>query len=147
MIVDFLRQYQEELISEKIDIKEKIDLLESKINEEKKFVEVLDSSNESFFSDFSPRDLTVKNREKADEVRLLISKYESEYELYDNRMKFIESRLDNIQALITSTKTNEAKSSSFSDDLVFRLQSVLEYISIDQQRATVELEAIIESLK
>lgn len=147
MIVDFLRQYQEELISEKIDIKEKIDLLESKINEEKKFVEVLDSSNESFFSDFSPRDLNAKNREKADEVRLLISKYESEYELYDNRMKFIESRLDNIQALITSTKTNEAKSSSFSDDLVFRLQSVLEYISIDQQRATVELEAIIESLK
>jgi len=147
MIVDFLRQYQEELISEKIDIKEKIDLLESKINEEKKFVEVLDSSNKSFFSDFSPRDLNAKNREKADEVRLLISKYESEYELYDNRMKFIESRLDNIQALITSTKTNEAKTSSFSDDLVFRLQSVLEYISIDQQRATVELEAIIESLK
>ena len=42
MINDFLRKYQEELISDKIQLKEDMDLLETKINEENKFRQKLD---------------------------------------------------------------------------------------------------------
>ena len=41
MVNDFLKKYQEELISEKIQLKEDMDLLETKIKEEKKFLNVL----------------------------------------------------------------------------------------------------------
>ena len=61
MVNDFLKKYQEELISEKIQLKEDMDLLETKIKEEKKFLNVLEESNESYFVEFTPRDINAKN--------------------------------------------------------------------------------------
>ena len=64
MVNDFLKKYQEELISEKIQLKEDMDLLETKIKEENKFLNLLEESNESYFKEFTPRDLNKKNNGK-----------------------------------------------------------------------------------
>ena len=69
MINDFLRKYQEELITQKIQLKEDMDLLETKIKEETKFLNLLEESNESYFVEFTPRDINEKNNKKAEEVR------------------------------------------------------------------------------
>ena len=88
MINDFLRKYQEELISDKIQLKEDMDLLETKINEENKFLILLEESNESYFKEFTPRDINAKNNEKAAEVRLTLQDLNSKMDTLNQKMKF-----------------------------------------------------------
>ena len=78
MVNDFLKKYQEELFSEKIQLKEDMDLLETKIKEETKFLTVLESSNESYFVEFTPRDINAKNNQTAAEVRDILVNLNSE---------------------------------------------------------------------
>ena len=69
MVNDFLRKYQEELITQKIQLKEDMDLLETKIKEETKFLNLLEESNESYFVEFTPRDINekiIKKQKKLD---------------------------------------------------------------------------------
>ena len=100
MIGDFLKKYQQEIISEKIGLKEELDLLETKIKEEKKFIEVLDISNESYFSDFTPRDVNAKNRQKILEVQALVDELQTEYDLKSDKQKFLEGRLREVKNLL-----------------------------------------------
>ena len=74
MVMDFLKKYQEELIAEKIDIKEDYDLLLSKIKENEKFLELLREENQSLFSDFTPREVNYKHKDKILEVKELLNK-------------------------------------------------------------------------
>lgn len=103
MINDFLKKYQEELISEKIQLKEDMDLLETKIKEETKFLDILEQSNDSVFKELSPRDINAKNNEKAAEVRLIIEDLNSQMSSKNNQMKFYDGRLVEVNALINNT--------------------------------------------
>ena len=165
MINDFLKKYQEELISEKIQLKEDIDLLETKIKEETKFLNLLEESNDSYFKEFTPRDLNAKNNKKAEEVRALIGDLTKSYNDYIEKMKFFDCRLGEINSLLADTSTltnnftesNDANNDNFTDstvnqknitnsDLIGRLSNIKDLILLDPYRAQIELEKIISTI-
>ena len=157
MINDFLKKYQEELISDKIQLKEDMDLLETKINEENKFLALLEESNESYFKEFTPRDINAKNNEKAAEIKLILEDLNKEMDIKNQQMKFYDGRLVEINALLTNTAVinrpgvdntlvnNDSldKSNSY---LKNALSDINNYIVLDPYRAKIELEKIISAL-
>jgi two-component system sensor histidine kinase DegS len=155
MVNDFLKKYQEELISEKIQLKEDMDLLETKIKEEKKFLNVLEESNESYFVEFTPRDINAKNNEKAAEIRQILSELESQMSNKTKQMKFYDSRLVEINALINNTAVINRPSdtnnqviveNNIDDNIKNQLNSIKDIIVLDPYRAKIELENLISSL-
>ncbi|SEK76175.1 two-component system, NarL family, sensor histidine kinase DegS [Pseudobutyrivibrio ruminis] len=156
MVNDFLKKYQEELISEKIQLKEDMDLLETKIKEEKKFLNVLEESNESYFVEFTPRDINAKNNEKAAEIRQILSELESQMSNKTKQMKFYDSRLVELNALINNTAvinrpsdTNNNQTTindSIDDNFKNQLVSIKDIIVLDPYRAKIELEKLISTL-
>jgi two-component system sensor histidine kinase DegS len=160
MINDFLKKYQEELISDRIQLKEDMDLLDTKIKEETKFLSVLEESNEVYFKEFTPRDINAKNNEKAEEIRTNLVDLNNQMSILTQKMKFFDSRLVEINALLTNTavvnrpavqdKTEENISSdikkSSNSELIASLSAIKEYVVLDPYRAQVELEKIISDL-
>ena len=155
MVNDFLKKYQEEIISEKIQLKEDMDLLETKIKEEKKFLNVLEESNESYFVEFTPRDINAKNNEKAAEIRQILSELESQMSNKTKKMKFYDSRLVEINALINNTAVINRPSdtdnqviveNNIDDNIKNQLNSIKDIIVLDPYRAKIELENLISSL-
>ncbi|SFN72455.1 hypothetical protein SAMN04487831_10348 [Pseudobutyrivibrio sp. UC1225] len=168
MINDFLKKYQEELISEKIQLKEDMDLLETKIKEENKFLSLLEESNESYFKEFTPRDLNSKNNKKAEEIRAFLIELNSELDEKQTQMKFYDGRLVELNTLISNTATKqepvietviEEEPKVYDDkievvnplgisnsDLIGRLSNIKDLILLDPYRAQMELEKIISTI-
>ena len=158
MINDFLRKYQEELISDKIQLKEDMDLLETKINEENKFLSLLEESNESYFKEFTPRDINAKNNAKAAEVKLILEDLNNQMNIKNQKMKFYDGRLVEINALLTNTAvinrpsmdnnipSNTNNDGNASSDLKNSLSNIKDYVIFDPYRAKIELEKIISAL-
>lgn len=157
MINDFLSKYQEELISDKIQLKEDMDLLETKINEENKFLALLEESNESYFKEFTPRDINAKNNEKAAEIKLILEDLNKEMDIKNQQMKFYDGRLVEINALLTNTAVinrpgvdnnivNNDSLDNSNDYLKNALSDINNYIVLDPYRAKIELEKIISAL-
>lgn len=158
MINDFLRKYQEELISDKIQLKEDMDLLETKINEENKFLSLLEESNESYFKEFTPRDINAKNNAKAAEVKLILEDLNNQMNIKNQKMKFYDGRLVEINALLTNTavinrpsmdnniSSNTNNDGNASSDLKNSLSNIKDYVIFDPYRAKIELEKIISAL-
>ena len=163
MINDFLRKYQEELISEKIQLKEDMDLLETKIKEETKFLALLEESNESYFKEFTPRDINAKNNEKAAEIREILEDLNSQMNAKTQQMRFFDGRLVELNALITNTAvinrpvsvakpiSESVESSTSSDtlsdsDLKDKLLALKDTILLDPYKAKLDLEKIISSI-
>jgi len=157
MINDFLKKYQEELISDKIQLKEDMDLLETKINEENKFLALLEESNESYFKEFTPRDINAKNNEKAAEIKLILEDLNKEMDIKNQQMKFYDGRLVEINALLTNTAVinrpgvdnnivNNDSLDNSNDYLKNALSDINNYIVLDPYRAKIELEKIISAL-
>ena len=159
MINDFLRKYQEELISDKIQLTEDMDLLQTKINEENKFLILLEESNESYFKEFTPRDINAKNNEKAEEVRLTLQDLNSKMDTLNQKMKFYDGRLVEITALLNNTAViNRPATENYNTNFVTdndsnsldviknSLESIKDYVVLDPYRAKVELENIISSI-
>ena len=158
MINDFLKKYQEELISDKIQLKEDMDLLETKINEENKFLSLLEESNESYFKEFTPRDINAKNNAKAAEVKLILEDLNNQMNIKNQKMKFYEGRLVEINALLTNTAvvnrpsmdnnipSNTNNDGNASSDLKNSLSNIKDYVILDPYRAKIELEKIISAL-
>ena len=158
MINDFLKKYQEELISDKIQLKEDMDLLETKINEENKFLSLLEESNESYFKEFTPRDINAKNNAKAAEVKLILEDLNNQMNIKNQKMKFYDGRLVEINALLTNTAvinrpsmdnnipSNSNNDGNASSDLKNSLSNIKDYVILDPCRAKIELEKIISAL-
>lgn len=162
MINDFLKKYQEELISEKIQLKEDMDLLETKIKEENKFLSLLEESNESYFKEFTPRDINAKNNKKAEEIKAYLVELNSQMDAKIQQMKFFDGRLMELNALLSnknidnnskfiSNKLNSnpvenTVASQDNSELIFALNTIKDMILLDPYRAQIELEKIISTI-
>ncbi|MDC7279221.1 MULTISPECIES: hypothetical protein [Pseudobutyrivibrio] len=170
MINDFLKKYQEELISEKIQLKEDMDLLETKIKEENKFLNLLEESNESYFKEFTPRNLNAKNNKKAEEIREYLVELNGQLDEKQTQMKFYDGRLVELSTLISNTVVNqqpvvetveepiseeivesedEVGTNPFgisNSDLIGQLSNIKDLILLDPYRAQIELEKIISTI-
>ena len=160
MIDDFLKKYRDELNSDRIQIKEDIDLLSTKIHEETKFLNILEESNETYFKEFTPRDINSKNKEKAIEVKNIINELSKELDSKTDKMKFIEGRLVEISNLLEFISNKDFKDSLNNNDslnnldgksysnisLLNQLKSINDIILLDPYKAKLDLENIISSL-
>ena len=169
MVKDFLKKYQEELISDKIQLKEDMDLLETKIKEENKFLNLLEESNESYFKEFTPRDLNAKNNEKAAEIREYLVELNNEKDKKSQKMKFYDSRLTEINTLLANCvnenkpvveekvieepiveeifeNTSDNQLDITNSDLIGSLSNIKDLILLDPYRAQMELEKIISTI-
>ena len=159
MINDFLKKYQEELNSDRIQLKEDIDLLETKIKEESKFLSLLEESNESYFKEFTPRDINAKNNEKAAEIRLSLENLNSEMNDKLQQMRFFDARIVEINALLSNTAVinrPSKKQNLVNDDvnndsdstksLKDTLLLIKDFVVLDPYRAKLELEKLISLL-
>ena len=156
MVNDFLRKYQEELITQKIQLKEDMDLLETKIKEETKFLNLLEESNESYFVEFTPRDINEKNNKKAEEVRLNLKELNSQMDEKIKKMRFFDGRLVELNALLTNSVAINKPSSTNktvnpvrnnSSDLINRLNNLKDVIVLDPYKAKIDLENIISDIE
>ena len=156
MVNDFLRKYQEELITQKIQLKEDMDLLETKIKEETKFLNLLVESNESYFVEFTPRDINEKNNKKAEEVRLNLKDLNSQMDEKIKKMRFFDGRLVELNALLTNSVAINKPSSNNktvnpvrnnSSDLINRLNNLKDVIVLDPYKAKIDLENIISDIE
>lgn len=156
MINDFLRKYQEELITQKIQLKEDMDLLETKIKEETKFLNLLEESNESYFVEFTPRDINEKNNKKAEEVRENLKVLNSEMDDKIKKMRFFDGRLVELNALLTNTvainkpaSVNKipSKINNNSSELINKLKALKDVIVLDPYKAKIDLENIISDIE
>ncbi len=162
MVNDFLKKYQEELISEKIQLKEDMDLLETKIKEENKFLSLLEESNESYFKEFTPRDINAKNNKKAEEIKAYLVELNSQMDAKIQQMKFFDGRLMELNALLSNKNidnsskfiSNELNSNSVENsvtsqdnsELIFALNTIKDMILLDPYRAQIELDKIISTI-
>ncbi len=159
MPYDFLKKYQEELITEKIQLKEDLDLLNTKISEETKFYNILIDSNNQYFNEFSPRNLNQKNKEKAAEIKELLDKYKSEQNKLNKKMNFFDTRLKEVSDLLVSKDSNLKNNSYKADcnfsvidsdtsnnDVITRLNELKNIILLDPYRASIEIDSIIDLL-
>ena len=155
MVNDIKKKYQEELISERIQIKEDIDLLESKIKEENKFLALLLESNETYFKEFTPRDINAKNTKKAEEIKEYITGLQSQIDLKNQQMKFYDGRLSEINNLLNyplnsnNIVNNDKINNDFNMDkdyLISALNEIKNIVLLDPQRAQIELEKLISTL-
>lgn len=191
MVIDFLREYQEELFAERIELKEQLDLIETRLVEDYKFVDVLMSSDKDYFSEFSPRDLNAKNREKAEEVKENIVVSEEQKKIVEDKIRKVDTRLAQIKSYIdeeieirrTASATNSIMKDSVPESIVARitndsnelddadsydeediesdfvmeykldtetiinrLNSIKSYISVDPNRAKLDIDSLIKIL-
>ncbi len=163
MINDFLKKYQSELITDRISLKEDIDLLETKIKEDNKFLDLLEESNETYFKEFTPRDINSKNIKKAAEIRESLAALNNSLEEKNQIMKFYDSRLNELNNLLSSSSevdtsvennfdsniqidTSVESNTVSNDDLVSKLNSIKDMILLDPYRAQIELEKIISTI-
>ena len=162
MVNDFLKKYQEELISEKIQLKEDMDLLETKIKEETKFLSVLETSNESYFVEFTPRDINAKNNQKAAEVRAILDDLNKEMDNKSQRMKFYDGRLMELSNLLSeSAKESFSNQNSITEETIVdsnndknknasnlkeTLSNIKNLVVLDPYRAQLELDNLISSI-
>ena len=168
MIKDFLHQYRDELLEEKINLENIIEKLNISLLEEKKFLEAIMSDSDSIFNEFSPRDLNAKNRAREEDVVKKIGAIQADLNLHNDKLKNIEDRLVENSALLAETNsinssanvsnetdyyisekvanTNEISETMFIS-VIDKLNEIKSLIYLDQASAEKEIDILINSLK
>lgn len=168
MIKDFLHQYRDELLEEKINLENIIEKLNISLLEEKKFLEAIMSDSDSIFNEFSPRDLNAKNRAREEDVVKKIGAIQADLNLHNDKLKNIEDRLVENSALLAETNSinNSANVSNETDyyisekiantneisetmfiSVIDKLNEIKSLIYLDQASAEKEIDILINSLK
>ena len=168
MIKDFLHQYRDELLEEKINLENIIEKLNISLLEEKKFLEAIMSDSDSIFNEFSPRDLNAKNRAREEDVVRKIGAIQADLNSHNDKLKNIEDRLVENSALLAETNSinssvnvsNEtdyyisekvANTNEISETMLIsvidKLNEIKSLIYLDQASAEKEIDILINSLK
>ena len=140
MIVDFLKSYEDELLGEKTDIELSLEAVRTRLLESEKFLDVIKEESAEAFTDFTPRNINSKNKERIDETEAEIADYTKQIAAMEQRLSGIEDRLKQTRDAIheaASFTTRSAKHVSIpKDDLL----NIISYILSDPMRAKIELE-------
>ena len=152
MVIEFLNKYQTELLDEKSKLEPVIEELHLKITEDNKFYDMLTSTNEQYFTEFSPRNLNEKNNKRAEEVKLKITENQSLLKQYEDRLQFLDSRLSELDLVFAEVNSNFINQDNIASDdsnvsstssLKQKLIDLKSTILLDPYRASVELEQIM----
>ena len=157
MLEEFLKNYEEELQTSRMEKMEEVELLSTKHQETKKLLELIQSENEEIFTEFTPRSVTQKNADKIDELTESLQLIEDDKRNIEMELASIEKKLRDIKVAFSEISSNiiapnedeistnvsrETSSSiSISKD---KLHLVLSYLPQDPIRAKLELEQFLK---
>ncbi len=143
MIVDFLKSYEDELRAEKADIEESLDAVRTRLLESEKFLDVIKEETAEVFTDFTPRNINSKNKERIDETEAEIADYTQQISAMENRLSGIEDRLVQTREAVLEATSFTSRSGKYvsipKDDLIM----ITSYILSDPMRAKIELEQLL----
>ena len=157
MVLEFLKTYESELLSEKEMVDRSLEEICTKEQETRKFLKLIESENEEVFSEFTPRNITSKGDAKIAEIKQTLEDVLGEKEVLQNHCNALNQRLEDVKAAIAETEIQaepqpaepkeEHSATSLSDPGVLRnkLQQVLSYLPADPLRAKIELEELLSS--
>lgn len=143
MLVDFLRSYKDELISEKATVEEGLDAIRTRLLESQKFLDVVKDETAEVFTDFTPRNINSKNQERIDETEAEIADYEEQISAMELRLSNIENRLNETTEAIREAETfrqRTGKEVSVDKDILI---NIISYLPADPMRAKIELENLL----
>ena len=151
MIKKFFNKYQEELTTHKIEIEEDYELILSKIKENQKFLQLLREENNHVFSEFTPRDIAVQNKDRIEEVENLLATLQKNKEELEKETTYIEKRLLEVQSMLKELEhhddSNKTKPKVSQYKLKHDLQNISSFVISDPTRAKIELDHIIKNIK
>ena len=143
MLVEFLKSYKDELISEKSTVEEGLDAIRTRLLESEKFLDVVKDETEDVFTDFTPRNINSKNQERIDETEAEIADYKEQIEAMDMRLFKIETRLKETNEAIkeaNSFRQRTGREVSIDKDT---LLNIVSFLPADPMRAKIELENLL----
>ena len=143
MLVEFLKSYKDELVSEKATVEEGLEAIRTRLLESEKFLDLIKEETAEVFTDFTPRNINSKNYERIKETEEEIADYREQIDAMMCRIETIDARLeDTSQAIIEaeSFRSRSSKDVSISKD---QLMNILSYIVADPMRAKIELEQFL----
>lgn len=147
MIHEFLEKQQEGLIAKKIELDEDYELVLSKIKENEKFLDLLDEEDNTYFSDFSPRDLNQKNKSRIQELQQLLVQLNQDKIRIENDAREIHDKLLECQNALNECqqlKDVSRENNKISDEQKNELKNITKYIIQDPRRAKLELDHFID---
>ncbi len=147
MIREFLEKQQEGLIAKKIELDEDYELVLSKIKENEKFIDLLDEEDNTYFSDFTPRDLNQKNKSRIQELQQLLVQLNQDKIRIENDAREIHDKLLECQNALNECqqlKDVSREKETISDEQKNELRNITKYIIQDPRRAKLELDHFIE---
>ncbi len=173
MIKNYFEKMMNQLLEEKSRLEKKQILIDNRINEIDRFVEILDEKNDTSFESFTPREVNSKNKEKIrelDQERRNLQKVQVDikHKLVENEksreeLTIMMQEIENQEAQIKKeteaeeeavSRENVEELGSAMDDIesiMKRIHASMQYIDVDMVRSKLELRQLIprldESLK
>lgn len=162
--LSLLEKYREELTSKKMEYREEYDLLSSRIRENEKFLQLISTKENVYFTGFSPREQDIKNKNKQEEVKQLLTDLNQKRKALQIKIDDLNSRLFELEAAhleldkldkidskseLKLDDSSETDSKLFynNDELSFQLNTICSYILSDPRRAKIELEYLLDCIK
>ncbi len=143
MLLDFLKSYKEELLNEKTTVEEALDALRTRLLESQRFLSVIKEETEEVFTDFTPRNINSKNKERIDETEAEIADYEKQISAMELRLSNIEKKLASAHDAIAEASGYLSRSNKDITISKDELIMILSYILADPMRAKIELEQLL----
>ncbi len=159
MIKKFLQEYQQRLTTNKIEIEEELDLVRTKIKENEKFIAMLHSEQDSFFTDFSPREVEEKHSDQIKELTQTLQGFYEERGRLNTRLSDVLSQLEEVEKVISEAERLEkpqiieenVPSNNLTKPVTYhviarKLKTVSDFLPADPIRAKIEVQEILKML-
>lgn len=151
MLIEFLKHLEEISVSKVLSMQEDLDLSNSRLNEEEKFLSLIEKEHNDDFNDFSPRRFESVNDQKLKQTRDDISSLKEHIVSVTESLKEEEMNLSEIRSSISEANgyLNSIKNDQLSKarvSVVSKLDLISSLLKSDPVRAKIEIDELKKTL-
>lgn len=149
----YLEKIRAQLVEEKNALEKQRFYLENAMEENKKFVELLDESNDPNFESFTPRAVNGRNKEKIEELNQQQKHLIGEKSQIEEKMLSVTTQLEECNQVLqheyelNRIMQHEEATVDKLTDILQKLQLSLEFVDVDTQRCRLEISDVIKSVE
>ena len=140
MVKEYLEKIRNELQEEKFSIIEQVNSCNNEIKEKKKFIEMLEDTNDPNYEAFTPRETNSFNKKKIVELQEEEKAASEQLSKLQDQLGEIEYKIDEVSSVIRVVKedTDGIPKISYEDSYESKI-AVLQSVEADRQRIAREL--------
>ena len=140
MVKEYLEKIRNELQEEKFSIIEQVNSCNNEIKEKKKFIEMLEDTNDPNYEAFTPRETNSFNKKKIAELQEEEKAASEQLSKLQDQLGEIEYKIDEVSSVIRVVKedTDGIPKISYEDSYESKI-AVLQSVEADRQRIAREL--------